>query len=416
MTSNYTRTGTDLDKILITQADKANVPTAYRKAGANSIWGVFGVGYGWGDDYYGELGNGASGDSGYPDYIHLSYAYPTQILNVTQWKLVSAGRYGHSAGIKNDGTLWTWGNNSYGELGGGSSRITPVQVGALTNWSSVSAGRSFNLAVKTDGTLWSWGVNVYGQLGDGTVTSKSSPVQVGLLTTWSSVAVGGYALYTTYGGFSHAIKTDGTLWSWGNNTYGQLGQNDTTNRSSPVQVGALTNWSKVSGGQSYTLAIKTNGTLWAWGRNNFGQLGDGTVTSKSSPVQVGALTTWSLVSAGAYTALAVKTDGTLWSWGYNNQGQLGDGTVTSKSSPVQVGALTTWSSVSTGDYHCFAIKTDGTLWAWGYNQVGQLGDGSTANKSSPVQVGTSNNWSVISGGAAVYVGFSLGIIKQDLTG
>ena len=234
--------------------------------------------------------------------------------------------------------LYAWGGNAYGELGLGNTTYysSPVQVGALTTWTKVSAGNQFSVAIKNDGTMWSWGYNGQGQLGLGDTTERSSPVQIGALTTWASVSVGG--------NFALAIKTDGTLWSWGSNTtYGQLGLGDTTNRSSPVQVGALTTWAKVSMGfGNYSIAVKTDGTLWGWGKNNFAQLGLNNTTDYSSPVQVGALTNWSKIAAGNENVLAIKTDGTLWTWGYNNKGQLGLGDTTDRSSPVQVGALTTW--------------------------------------------------------------------------
>jgi hypothetical protein len=174
----------------------------------------------------------------------------------------------------------------------------------------------------------------YGQLGINSTPDRSSPVQVGALTTWSKVAAGG--------NHSLAIKTDGTLWSWGFNNRGQLGQNNTTYRSSPVQIGASTDWAEIAGGFEFSLAVKTNGTLWSWGQGFFGQLGLNDNNYRSSPVQIGALTTWSQIAGGKYFTLALKTDGTMWGWGRNNDGQLGQNNQVNLSSPVQVGALTTW--------------------------------------------------------------------------
>jgi alpha-tubulin suppressor-like RCC1 family protein len=257
-------------------------------------------------------------------------------------------------------------------------------------------------AIKTDGTLWVWGANAYGELGldvSGALGKRSSPVQVGALTTWSQIKAGTVA--------TAALKTDGTLWLWGRNNYGQLGQNipTSTNRSSPVQVGALTTWSKIANSGYHVVAIKTDGTLWSWGANGSGQLGLGNTVYRSSPVQVGALTTWSDTAVGAYFTMATKTDGTLWTWGNNAFGELGQGTATGLSSPVQVGALTTWSNIAGGDRHTMATKTDGTLWTWGRNQAGQLGLNDAAdpfdvpiNRSSPVQVGALTTWSRVSGG------------------
>jgi alpha-tubulin suppressor-like RCC1 family protein len=296
--------------------------------------------------------------------------------------------------------LWSWGRNHLGQLGQGdtTNQSSPIQIGALTTWSAISGTHgNHSMAIKTDGTMWSWGRNNMGQLGQGDTTNRSSPVQIGALTNWLTISSG----YT----HSMAIKTDGTMWSWGDNTeHGQLGLGNKTSISSPVQIGALTTWSKIGVGMFHNLAIKTDGTLWGWGNNNYnGSLGLGNkTTSYSSPIQIGSLTTWSSVSAGSYFSLAIKTDGTLWSWGYNSQGQLGLGDTTERLSPVQVGLLTNWSSVNSGANHVLAVKTDGTIWSWGYNSYnnfgGRLGLGDTTHRSSPTQIGALTNWSSISGG------------------
>src|SRR3989344_7326399 len=308
--------------------------------------------------------------------------------------------------------VWGWGRNNVGQVGDNTviHRSSPVQVGVLNTWSTVSVGFYHTAALKTDGTLWGWGGNNHGQLGINSTASTSSPAQVGALTTWARVSAGGMRFSAgVKPEQTFAIKTDGTLWSWGSNIYGQLGQNDIASRSSPAVVGALTDWAKINAGGVHALAIKTDGTLWAWGINSFGGLGDTSIVSRSSPVQVGALTTWSQVSGGPYHSLAVKTDGTLWSWGDNGYGQLGSNSTASRSSPVQVGALTDWSLVSAGGSNItaedfsLAIKTDGTLWAWGRNSIGQLGLNNTVQTSSPAQVGTST-WSDVSGGNAHTVG------------
>jgi alpha-tubulin suppressor-like RCC1 family protein len=232
---------------------------------------------------------------------------------------------------------------------------SPQQVGALTNWDLVAVGSNHCIAVKTDGTLWSWGGNASGQLGLGNTTVYSSPKQVGALTSWSKIGLRGIV--------SFAIKTDGTLWSWGSNTpYGQLGIGNTTNYSSPKQVGALTNWATIgngsgSGNPFSIFAVKTDGTLWSWGSNTSGELGLGNTTNYSSPKQVGALNNWSKVGPGEFHCLAIKTDGTLWSWGAQNYGELGLGNITDYSSPKQIGALTTWATVSAASFTSFGIKT-----------------------------------------------------------
>ena len=230
--------------------------------------------------------------------------------------------------------------------------------------------------------LYAWGAAANaGQLGLGNSTNYSSPKQVGSLTNWSKIA--GSKEYATF-----AIKADGTLWSWGQNSYGELGLGNGTFYSSPKQVGALTNWLNVAGGREHTIATKTDGTLWAWGRNHVGQLGLNNTTSYSSPKQVGSLTTWVTVSCGQNFSFAIKTDGTLWALGGDNTiGQLGLNNSTVASSPVQVGALTTWSNISNGTAFTLATTTSGALWSWGVNTVGQLGLGNTVTAySSPNHV------------------------------
>lgn len=378
----------DLDQIYVTPAEIQALRDEGRLTlqiqshyGERRLWT-------WGANGQGQLGVSST----------LAKSSPVQVGSLTNWKQLTIGTAGtHTAAVKTDGTLWAWGSNTSGQLGLGdlTARSSPVQVGLQTNWAKVVAmGGNFDLtaAVKTDGTLWTWGDNPNGQLGLGDTAHRSSPVQVGALTTWSSVSLAN--------SFALALKSDGTLWSWGNNTYGQLGLGDAAQRSSPVQVGALTDWKQVANGgltETFSASVKTDGSLWTWGTNTYGQLGLGDTTSRSSPVRVGALTDWKQVAVGAALALAVKTDGTLWAWGYNLDGRLGLGDTAHRSSPVQVGALTNWKSihVSGGDDNrsALALKTDGTLWAWGNSySLGELGLGDLNPRSSPVQVGSQTDW------------------------
>jgi len=349
--------------------------------------------YGWGFGAFGSLGNGNT----------TSYSSPIQIGSLTNWKQVIAGQ-SHTLAVKTDGTLWAMGIGTIGALGDGSivTKSSPVQIGTQYNWKNIDASvgscGEFSTSIKTDGSLWVWGANGVGKLGIGSSSSAlyySSPIQVGALTNWKQVS--------SSKNFDSvlAIKTDGTLWSWGNNTFGQLGNGNTTYYSSPIQIGALTNWKQVTNGQAFSVAMKTDGTLWAWGENFWGNLGNGTRTNYSSPIQVGTLTNWKQVAGGLSFTGAVKTDGTLWMWGSNGYGELGVGNITSYSSPVQVGSLTNWKLVSCGYFYTTAIKTDGTLWAWGYNNYGQLGQNyrsDTVYYSSPIQVGALTNWKQVSAG------------------
>jgi alpha-tubulin suppressor-like RCC1 family protein len=340
----------------------------------------------WGVNNLGQLGLGNT----------TNYSSPKQVGSLTNWDYVDA-RMQSSMAIKTDGTLWGWGNNASGQLGFGNTTnySSPKQVGSLTGWAKISVGiTTHTLAVKTDGTLWAWGGNLFGALGLNNTTDYSSPKQVGSLTNWSKVTAGYF--------LSFAIKTDGTLWAWGyNQGAGQLGLGNTTDYSSPKQVGSLTNWLYIACGYYNVIARKTDGTLWSWGAGNSGGLGLGNTTNYSSPKQIGALTTWANLGAGVqYFSFATKTDGTFWSWGRNNFGQLGLGNVTYYSSPKQIGSLTNWLSISGGQSFASATKTDGTLWAWGRNQSGQLGQSNTTDRSSPIQVGALTNWDAVSCGAS----------------
>jgi len=357
--------------------------------------------YSWGGNNYGQLGLGNT----------TSYSSPKQIGSPQIWSTISSfGKTIHFLALKSDGTLWSWGQNNYGQLGLGNrtSYSSPKQVGALTNWLKISAGYYNSFAIKTNGTLWAWGGDVqsWGILGLGNITAYSSPKQVGSLTNWSAVASGFRV--------SIASKTDGTLWVWGNNYFGTLGLNSSSGYSisSPVQVGSLTNWLKVSSGYGSVFSIKTDGTLWAWGYNSAasGVLGLNSAAYKFiSPNQVGSLTTWANITTGSSSpgfSLATKTDGTLWGWGNGSQGNLGLGNTNNYSSPKQIGALTTWSVVSAGPFTSFAVKTDGTLWSWGKNDFGQLGLGNTTYYSSPKQIGSIATWFSIasSSNAAIGIG------------
>ena len=326
-------------------------------------------------------GNNSSGALGLGDTVNK--VSPVQVGADTNWSVQESGNWTTLA-IKSNNTLWGWGDTSW--VDSSSARSSPVQIGSLTNWASLTMTPYHASFIKTDGTLWAAGYNFNGQLGDGTNILKFSPKQIGAMTNWLQVS----AEFQTVS----AIKTDGTLWTWGEGFAGALGLGDTNNRSSPNQVGSLTNWKSTSSSNYITLAIKTNGTLWAWGTNGYGMLGQGDTIKRSSPVQVGALTNWSSVVASNWCIYGIKTDGTLWAWGRNYNGQLGLNNTVERYSPVQVGSLTTWAKVDgAAGQTAIAVKTDGTLWVWGGPASGaSLGLGDTITRSSPVQVGSLTNW------------------------
>jgi alpha-tubulin suppressor-like RCC1 family protein len=243
---------------------------------------------------------------------------------------------------------------------------------------AVAAGGSHSLALRDDGTVWAWGYNFNGQLGDGTTTQRSTPVSLNALTGVSAIAVG-----TNH---SLALRSDGTVWAWGSNFNGQLGDGTTTQRTVPTQVSGLTGVTAIAAGVSHSLALKSDGSVWAWGYNINGQLGDGSTTQRTVPTQVSSLSAVAGIGAGSSHSLAVKVDGSVWTWGLNSSGQLGDGTTTQRTAPVQVSGLAGVSAAAGGATHSLGVKTDGSVWAWGSNLYGQLGDGTTIGQQlTPVQ-------------------------------
>ena len=303
--------------------------------------------------------------------------------------------------IKPDGSLWAWGNNQYGQLGiARSLSARPARVGSATDWADIATGDFHVVAVKTDGTLWAWGRNAFGQLGLGTSDTDAhpTPTQVGADTDWAAVATGLR--------FTFALKTDGSLWAWGQNDNGQLGLGDTTLRQVPVRVGMDTDWAMVDGGGQFAAAVKTDGTLWTWGLNDKYQLGQGDITARHVPTQVGADVDWASVGCSDNDSRALKTTGSLWAWGYNNYGQLGLGDVVTRHVPTEVGE--SWSLMAVGDDSTLARLSDGSLWAWGDNTYGQLGQGDTDYRDAPAAVGGDSNWAVVGSGHD-----HVGAIKTD---
>jgi alpha-tubulin suppressor-like RCC1 family protein len=328
----------------------------------------------------------------------------TTFAGGTTWKQIDCGRE-HTAAIKTDGTLWIWGSGGNGRLGtnNNTTRSTPVTtfVGG-NNWKQVSCGRAHTTAIKTDGSLWTWGRNGSGELGINNTGNKNTPV-----TTFA----GGNDWKSVSGGGNHtaAIKTDGTLWTWGLGTSGQLGNNDTTNRSIPVTTFAGGNtWKSVSlsaDNGTYTTAIKTDGSLWVWGDNDQGQLGDFSTTNRSTPVTTFAgENNWKQVSCGQEHTVAIKTDGSLWVWGDGFLGRLGiTGSDVDRSTPITTSAGgTNWKQVSCGGRHTGAVKTDGSLWMWGWDPTGALGSnggaGFAAEYTPVTTFAGGNNWKQVAGG------------------
>lgn len=314
------------------------------------------------------------------DGTNISRSSPVQAVGLTGNFTKFASGADYTLGLRDDGTVWAWGSNPYGQLGDGtfSTRTTPVQVVGLSSITDIKAGYWHNIALKSDGTVWTWGYNGYGQIGDSSYNNRSTPAAVSGVTTATAIAA------TTY--TSHYVLANGTAWGMGYNYYGTLGDYSYTNRNYPVQAYNLTGVDALSSGyQSFMVAHKTDGTVWAWGQNGSGQLGIGyTSTRLYYPAQVhglynsGTLTNVASVYSEGNTAYAIINDGTVVAWGYGGDGELGNYSTSNYSYPVQVAGLT--SPVETMDMsngHVLALQNDGTIMGWGLNSYGQLGSGDT---------------------------------------
>ncbi|GAB3773607.1 alpha-tubulin suppressor-like RCC1 family protein [Nocardioides ginsengisegetis] len=257
---------------------------------------------------------------------------------------------------------------------------------------SVSAGGQSSCETRSDGTVWCWGRNNFGQLGNGSTGYQTRPVQAGHDTDWAQVS--------TSGASTCAVKSDGTLWCWGLDNWGQLGIGRGKPQLAAVQVGTSTGWASVSTSWFHTCGTRTNGTLWCWGQNSRGELGDGTMKVKGYPTRVGVDKDWQDVTAGGFHTCATRTNGTAWCWGQNIFGQLGNTNLDPQPVPVQVGTDASWYQLSAGWAHTCGVTTDGRASCWGLNNKGQLGDGSRNLSRSPAPVDGSHIWTSISTGDA----------------
>ena len=345
----------------------------------------------WGSNYSGQLGNNSGSNQLTPVYINDLDDIETIAGSM------NSSDSNHSLAVTTSGIVWAWGYNNVGQLGigeSGASRYTPVEVSGIKDIIDVDAGTQHSLALQDDGTVWAWGYNMNGQLGNGSGGGgydSNEPVEVGNLSEVSAIACGG--------NHSLALKNDGTVWAWGNNSDGQLGTGDTIENHYPIQVigpdyiGYLEDIIAIAAGDKHSLALKSDGTVWAWGANSYGELGQNSnMTSYYMyPVQVkgvngsGFLTGITEIAAGYQHSLALKSNGTIVGWGKNDNSQLGNYSSMDKHAPVLVSNITGVQTIEAGGSHSIAIKRDGTVWTWGHNSSGQLGDNTTFYKDYPVQ-------------------------------
>lgn len=314
-----------------------------------------------------------------PSRMDESMKQLRQIKGLKDITAIEAGG-GHYLALKADGTVWAGGDYYERMLTDGvltRKSIESVQVEGLAEVKAIAAGYMHNLVLKRDGTVWSWGYNDYGQLGYSTATEKSIvPIQVKGLENVIAISAG----------IKHslALKSDGTVWAWGRNWEGQLGNGTTTHkRNDPAQVKGLEAITAIEAGGVHSLAIKKDGIVWAWGDNYFGELGNGTTEDSAVPVQVNGLKDVTATAAYDGFNVALKRDGTVWAWGNNDYGQLGDGTTIRRTKPVQT-KVKDIVAIAAGGCQGLALQGNGVLYAWGSNFCGQLGDGTTEDRHSPV--------------------------------
>lgn len=405
---------------------------AWSAAGADvvSIWGGArstivlksdGTVWTWGANFNGKLGIGLSSTNYVRSLVPVEVHGPGNVGYLNSITAVMGGEI-HNVALKSDGTVWSWGWNAFGQLGDGTTNeaSAPVQTGLsavppLTSVTKLGGRPYFTIAVKSDGTVWAWGMNQFGQMGNGTVNPLAGPqvtVPGQVSNSWPGGVIN-HPLQVTCGfQFGAALAHNGTVWTWGSGSHGELGNGTMGSSYAPTQVAGLTNVTAISAGWFHILALKADGTAWAWGNNARGELGDGTTANRSNAVQVLGLSRVVSVSGGDSHSSALTSDGTVWKWGLNDVGELGNGSTDALGHPVPTQILADkfgagFSNVvmlAARDYHNIALKSDGSVWMWGANDQGQCGVGSTNEVLRPapvVSLGPRVDWPLHAGPSAL---------------
>ena len=330
----------------------------------------------WGYGIQGQLGGGG---------LFVNYQpTPSPVTAVPPLDALSPGGF-HGLGLDASGTVWSWGQNIDGELGNGTispftecCSNTPAPVPGLSGVVSVAAGSNFSLAARSDGSVWAWGADDVGQLGDGGMVSRATPQQVPGLSGIVAVAADPNWLS------SYALSSDGTVWAWGSNFHGQLGDGSLTDRRTPVQVKGLTDVVALSAAETHVLALRADGSVWSWGENGVGELGRGLAADRAPLAgPVPGLSDIVAVAAGGGFSLALDSSGHVWAWGFNSFGELGDGTTTNQLAPERLAIPANVIAIGAGRGTGYAVTAAGALYSWGSNEFGELGDGSV---NSPPQL------------------------------
>lgn len=349
---------------------------------------------GWGRNDNGQLGNGSTDDS----------ATAVGVSGLAEISQVSAG-YFHSLALTSGGFVWAWGNDQHGELGDGTTTndtvALPVEVTGLPVITKVATGWGSSLALASDGTVWAWGEGQDGELGNGSTANSDKPVPVAGLTGVVQIAAGGF--------FDLALRSDGTVWAWGDNSFGELGNGGTANSDVPVQVTGLSRVTQIAAGGNTAMVARTQGfitsltTVWAWGENNQGQLGDGTMTNRSTPEEVSGISVPGVrqIAEGGTFSMVLGSDGSVWGWGDDYDGQLGNAATSAWTRPVEtIGMDSGITQIAAGFFHALALRSDGTVLAWGDDQYGEIGNGTISDSPTlPTEVTSLTNVTQVSAGA-----------------